>query len=226
MFICFTTCFTRLTKRTSFSGTWLFSLDTVRFHICPLETNHSAILMRVDTCYPFDSLSVTAAKSIQQAGRMWAGRAGRGVIGRCAASQWWRPTHSANERRAGRTRVRPRTGATLPAFQKKIPDSTFLGPPVFFCLAALSFGIVYRSPYPLCDGALGTQVEFSCSAIVDYGVVDAIGRGADRHRHKVQLLPVVRWFEIYEASVLARVMWRHGPLALATSWWWRVLRFQ
>lgn len=39
--------------------------------------------------------------------------------------------------------------ATLPAFtRKKIPDSTFLGPPVFFCLAALSFGNVYWGPYP------------------------------------------------------------------------------
>lgn len=93
-----------------------------------------------------DGHGTTAARFIQQAERMWAGRAGRDVIGRAVGAQRWPPTHSANELHADRTRVRPATGATLPAQQKKIPDSTFLGPPVFFCLAALSFGS--RVPEP------------------------------------------------------------------------------
>lgn len=133
---------------------------------------------------------------------MWAGRAGRGVIGQPAVAQWWRPTHLANERRAGRTRVRPATGATLPAFQKKIPDSTFLGPPVFFCLAALSFGNVYWGPYPLWDGALGSQV-FSLCSVVYYGVVDSIGRGVDRHRCEVTW--IVFWAHSESCDSVARL---------------------
>lgn len=120
---------------------------TLRSHTRELQSSFVSIVS--NTFSTFDIRSATAAKSIQQADRMWAGRAGRGVIGRARDSQWWPPSHSTNERRASRTRVRPasvRRCQLLP--EKKIPDSTFLGPPVFFCLAALSFGNVYWGPYP------------------------------------------------------------------------------
>ncbi|CAH2052691.1 unnamed protein product, partial [Iphiclides podalirius] len=62
----------------------------------------------VGTCAPFGGPDATAARSIQQAKRMWAGRAGSGAIGRAAVAPQWPPPHSANERRADRTR--PATG--------------------------------------------------------------------------------------------------------------------
>lgn len=119
-------------KRISFSDfnfcTWHCPFILVRLK----KQSSDELISECYTCYPFNVVSATAAKSIQQAVRMWAGRAGRGVIGRPAGTQWWRPTHSANERRADRTRDRPTTGATLPAFQKKNTRFDLLRTPGFF----------------------------------------------------------------------------------------------
>lgn len=84
------------------------------------------------TSYTAGTSSATAAGRIQQAARKWAGRAGRGVIGRARGPQRWPPLHSTNELCADRTRVHRLPARRCQLDKKKIPDSTFLGPSFFF----------------------------------------------------------------------------------------------
>lgn len=63
---------------------------------------------------------------------MWAGRAGRGVIGRTAAAQSWPPTHSANEQRASRTRGPSGDRRDVASFSEKNTRFDLLRTPGFF----------------------------------------------------------------------------------------------
>lgn len=136
------------------------------------------------TCFPLGFLETTAAKLIQQAERMWAGRAGRGVIGRAAGAPWWPPTHSANEHRASRTRGPSGHRRDVASLTEKNTRFDLLRTPGFFLFGRVI--IRERVEVLTCDGGFCVQV-YLCSVLVYYGVVYGVRRGVVGHRHKVPI---------------------------------------
>lgn len=94
--------------------------------------------------------------------------------------------------------------ATLPAFtRKKKPDSTFLGPPVFFVWPRYHSGTCIEVLIRLWDGS--AQVEVLCCVIVYYGVVHANWRGVDWHRNEVSYIHHSLYFYCVHKTRLSHV---------------------
>lgn len=140
---------------------------------------------------------------------MWAGREGRGVIGRASATQRWPPVHSANERWDVRTRVRPGDWRDVANFPEKISDSTFLVPRVFFRPRYHTRAWTLHPRVKWCR-----QVELCSASAVSYGLVGSDWGSACWHHREVfiafhlSLAPTSKPLTRFAADALD---WLHSP---------------